>query len=381
MPFPPLTPGASSRFPPPRVLRLDGGVVSTNDASTIEASIRSLLGQPLSNGVEWGRLWVVVSGSTDGSDEVVRSLQARDPRIHLVVEPVRRGKARALRRILDLSEADLVVMLNADAQAGPGALRKLLEAGRSLPWPFAVMARPVTPSLPSGTLPDSIQWLWYLHHRLHELSLSTGEGNHLSDELLLVSHSPSVELPGQVINDGAYIGARLRHEGGQLRYIPQAEVLIQVPWSIGDLLRQRTRIRLGHTQIREMTGQRPTTMPQYAFHHPREVLQWFREAPPEIRSRERALLLLMVVELLASVRAWWERGHPRHDPVVWPRLGTVPGARLVGLLQPVEGDGGELEPARFDGRAKASRSPFATPDAVVPPKAHHLEVGPQRQEE
>jgi hypothetical protein len=344
--------GGTAAASPQDSFLLDGGVVSTNDVSTIQGAILSLLVQELPPGAVWNRIWVVVSGSSDGSVEAVQALASADPRIQLIVEPVRRGKANALRQIMARSGTRHLILLNADAQAEPGAVRALVMAGRSLEAPAAVMARPVLPALPGGALPDAIRLLWYLHHRLHEHLLGTGEGNHLSDELLYLVRSPATNLPVSVINDGAYLGAWIRKEGGRLRYTPEAEVLIQVPRTVGDLLRQRTRIRLGHAQIRELTGQRPSTLPRFAVSVPREVLRWLRETPADIQRPDRALVLLTAVEGLSWVRSLWQRRHPRHDPVLWPRLRVTAGSPLVDAFQAVKHQGCELEVARSEDRPK-----------------------------
>ncbi len=381
MPSVPSRPATGIGGPNTPRLVIDGGIVATDDAQTIASSIQSLALQALPPGVVWGRFWVVISGSTDGSEHIVRNLASRDPRIQLLVEPARRGKARALRSIMGLSAAELLVLLNGDAQAAPGALREMLSVSGSLLPPFAVMARPVVPALPPTLLADSLQLLWYFHHRLHEISLGNGEGNHLSDELLVLSHPPPTELPGEVVNDGAYLGASLRLHGGGLHYATQARVIIQVPSSVRGLLKQRTRIRAGHTQIRELTGQRPTTLPRFLIRHPREAVRWFQEVPSEIRRPVGALLLLGWVELVASFRGWWEWGHPTRDPVIWPRLGDFRWTQLVSIPEPVEGDGGELHPPRCDQSTEnAFLSPLG-PQGVIPPETNELEIGRQWQEQ
>ncbi len=366
--------------PPTPVLKLDGGLVATNDVTTIALAIRSLLSQELPSGVAWDKIWVVVSGSSDGSADVARDLAVKDRRIRLVLEPVRRGTARALGKILERSEAPLLVLLNADARAEPGALLHLLAVTGPLPGPFGVMARPTVPPLPPGLFSDSLQLLWYLHHRLHEMSLGGGDGNHLSDELLLLSRSAPTDLPGQVINDGAYLGARLRLHAGKLHYASQARVLIQVPASWGDLLSQRTRIRRGHTQIRDLTGQRPTTLPGYFLAHPREVLRWLKEAPSEVSRPRRALLFLGALESVAWLRARWGWGDPGQDPAIWPRLRTLSGPRVIRLPEPVEGSRGDLQPPGSDQRAERALFSSLGAQVVIPPKPHEVKVSAQRQE-
>ena len=92
---------------------------------------------------EWTGFWVVAGGNTSRTLDVAREWEARDPRIRVIEEPTRRGKSAALAEICAVAQGDLLVLLNGDARARPGAVSAMIEAARDAEAPFGVMARPV----------------------------------------------------------------------------------------------------------------------------------------------------------------------------------------------------------------------------------------------
>ncbi|HYA56904.1 MAG TPA: glycosyltransferase [Thermoplasmata archaeon] len=311
------------RSPLGRPLRLAGGIVAHNDERRIEASIRSLLGQELPDGVEWGHIWVVASGCTDRTAEVAAALAALEPRVRLVVEPERRGKAAALREVLRRAEGDLLVLLNSDAEASPGAVAAMLgrTAGRSRP--FAVMARPFVPSELQGGWVDTMRWMWELHHEIHLEILADGSGAHLSDELLLVSLPAFPDLEEGIINDGSYFAVWLSQNGGGNWYAPAAGVSLDVPTTVRDHLRQRRRIHVGNAQVTKRLGTPPTTLGRFLLKEPRRALGTLRR----MIGRESGLRhfgKVLAFELVSQALALWDRCPPRRDHVRWRRIEPAP---------------------------------------------------------
>ncbi len=301
-------------------ISLVGGVVAHNDASTIGAAIRSLLAQDLGGTAEWSTIWVVASGCTDATVEIVASLADREPRMRPIVERERRGKASALNAILAHAHGDALVLLNGDAYAEPGSVSALLDEAADRPAPFAVMARPVPPHEGVGrVVPAVASLLWTFHANLHEAILRDGRGNHLSDELLLVSLPPPVIFPRDTINDGAFLGAKLCLQGGARAYAPAARVRIQIPDTVGGYLDQRRRIYVGHWKVAEATRVVPNTMVTEALRRPRGALRVVRRTFRENPNRGR-LPVLLAWESIAVLMASWDRwGRPR-DHVRWRRI-------------------------------------------------------------
>ena len=313
---------STPRDPP---LDLIGAIVAHNEETTIGAAIHSLAGQDLGGMGRWRAIWVVASGCTDRTVERVREQMHHGAPVHLIEEPVRMGKGHALNTLFERAQGDLVILLNGDAYAEPGALRALLARARGLRRPFAVMARPIPPPAHRGTvLGETLTLLWRVHEELHRETLEHGEGNHLSDELLLLSLPVADHLSESTINDGAYLGALLERCGGDRRFAEDARVRIQVPASVHGYLLQRRRIYRGHVQVARETGVVPTTLLSVVIAQPRRAWHVLTRCWKKDLHRER-FPVLIVLEALALLFAVWDGLPPRRDHVRWKRVPTQEG--------------------------------------------------------
>lgn len=303
---------------------LVGGIVAFNEERTLRASVESLLAQELPPGARWRSLWVVASGCTDRTESVAQALARSHPEVRVVVEPDRRGKAAALGQVFRAAVGDYLVLLNADAEARPGAIAALLREADSGTALFGVMGRPDPAQLPSGLLGRMLLLLWELHHQLHLELTATREATHLSDELMLLPIGHLPPLPEDVVNDGAFIGGWLAGHGGRLRYAPEARVSIEVPWTIRDHLRQRRRILSGHQQVRALLGVPPTTLGRFLTQDIGRVARLLGRAVARAPRGIEALVGLLVTEVAAMMAAHWDRLPPRRSHRLWETIAAPP---------------------------------------------------------
>lgn len=301
--------------------RIDGGVVAYNDELRVERAVRSLLSQELPQGVNWGRIWLVASGCTDRTVDIGQRLSVEDPRVHVVIEPERRGKASAIREVLRRASGESLVLLNSDAVAETGAVAALIRQAQGRLPPYAVMARPVVSDGFEGSWANSIRWMWGLHHAVHSEILADGTGAHLSDELLLLSLPSPVSLEAGVINDGSFLGVWLARNEGGCWYASESRVTIDVPRTVPDHLWQRRRIHVGNAQVRRLLGQGPTTLPRIFLQNPAQALRMIRQ---HVRSRSDLVHLARIaaLEALSHGLAAWDRAPPARDHVRWRRIHT-----------------------------------------------------------
>ncbi|MCI4325860.1 MAG: glycosyltransferase [Thermoplasmata archaeon] len=306
----------------PTLRSLTGGVLAHNERGRIRDAIRSLTQQVLPAGFSWEEIIVVVSGSTDGTSAVVAEMARSDPRIRLVAEPVRNGKAAALAELFRRARGGYLVLLNGDAVAADKAVGSLLAAAESRHGAFAVMGRPVPGQSRPGPFGGAVDLLWAVHDADHRRAIGGGQGNHLTDELLLlpVAHLPPI--PAGIVNDGSYIGGWLAREGGELVYAPDAVVRITSPQGFREHVRQRRRILYGHRQIRERLSVPPTTLERFARTHPiaavRLVARETRRA-----GGVHALTTLLAAEVVASTLAALDRGSGVPDHARWAPIDGV----------------------------------------------------------
>jgi hypothetical protein len=294
--------------------------VAHNEERNLEASVRSLLEQDLPSGVWWHALWIVASGCTDGTVEVAERLAREDPRVNVLVEAERRGKASALGQVFQRAHGNALVLLNADARAEPGAVAELVRVGMVQPAPYAVMGRPVIPHDHPSRWAPTLRTMWNLHHEFHCELQRLGGGAHLSDELLLVSLPFAPPLPEGIINDGSYFGVWLAQHGGRRLYAPEARARIEIPGRMRDHLHQRRRIQYGNDQVASALGAAPSTLGRYALRHPGRAFDVVRRSVRSEPQGFRRLAQLGLAEIVAKGLASWDHVVPWKDHVRWQRI-------------------------------------------------------------
>lgn len=105
-------------------------IPSYNTGSKLESTVRAAL-------AEWQPVWVVVDGSTDGSDHVLDRLADEFPdSLHVLHLPVNQGKGSAvlagLRHALAKGYTHLLTM-DADGQHDAASIRPFMEASQARP--------------------------------------------------------------------------------------------------------------------------------------------------------------------------------------------------------------------------------------------------------
>ncbi|HXW67041.1 MAG TPA: glycosyltransferase [Thermoplasmata archaeon] len=309
---------------------LTGGVVAHNEERHVAGAIRSLLDQELPSTARWSTIWVVASGCTDRTVERARAIADDDPRVRVVEEPERLGKAHAIRAILGRADGESLVLLNGDARAEPDAVGELLRTAGGVPAPYAVMGRPCVPPGMRGRWAGTLRLMWEVHHQFHLLLRSEGGGAHLSDELLLLSLRPAPELPDGIINDGSYLGAWLARQGGARLYAPGARVAITIPSRWRDHLQQRRRVRFGHRQVADVLGIAPTSLSRYALGSPASAVRVLLRARRAERAGLPSLAALGAGELAAAGLAGWDLLPPRRDHIRWRRISSEDSTERAG---------------------------------------------------
>lgn len=93
-----------------------------NDLRFLDQAVDSVLQQ------DFRDLELVIVDDGTGEDALFRSLQQRDPRIRIVVNPINIGTAAAANRGIEAARADIIVRLDADDIAEPTRVRRLVSA-------------------------------------------------------------------------------------------------------------------------------------------------------------------------------------------------------------------------------------------------------------
>jgi biofilm PGA synthesis N-glycosyltransferase PgaC len=195
----------------------------------------------------------VCSGCTDKTPEVVRGFAHRDPRVKLIEEPRRLGKATAVNRILSEAKGDKIVLISADVIPRPGCMTGLVEAMADERVGISC-GKPEPVRRGRKLIRELVGTLWGFHNWQLEKLNHAGLLMHAS-EVFCIRKGIVKSIPREMVNDDAFLAVAAKKAGYLIKYVPECEVRIFGPQTIPDYVRQRRRIIAGHYQVRLATGQ------------------------------------------------------------------------------------------------------------------------------
>lgn len=237
---------------PGDLVRLSVSVVSC--AYNEEASIGGFLqGVLASEGLSFllREVIVVASGCTDRTEEIVELISRRDPRVQLISQRERQGKAFALNTGLRCGNGDIIVIAGSDTVPDRLAIDELVR-------PFAdpnvslVCGRPVPTNGSDSFVARMGDTLWNLHDAVSRISPKVGEAYAI--------RRMEIRIPTDVQDDDTYVGSMAqRRTGGGAAYAAKAIFYNRVPTTARDFLRQRWRINRQQLGLRRIQSIRSST--------------------------------------------------------------------------------------------------------------------------
>lgn len=218
------------------MLPISVGIIAYNEGQNIGHLLDSLLAQSLDK-VSIAEIIVVSSGSTDQTNQIVKNYRQKDPRLRLVLENERRGKASAVNKFIALASEDLVVMISADLLLEKEAIEKLVSPLRD-PQIGIVGSHPVPVNDPQGLTGFAAHLLWNLHHQISLETPKMGEA--------IAFRKIFSQIPVLSSVDEAQIEPLIRGQGYQAVYAPQAVVRNKGPETVKEFISRRRHIFSGH---------------------------------------------------------------------------------------------------------------------------------------
>ncbi len=231
-------------------VRCSLGIMAHNEEANIGHLLARVRASRLKR-VELVEIIVVASGCTDGTENVVRAAAIHDPRICLLSQPTREGKASAMNLFITQAGCDVLVLSSADLLPAEDALERMVE-------PFAdpqvgmTACRPEPVNDPSTFMGFAAHLLWDLHHQMNLIAFKAGE--------MIAFRKVFQRIPPFTAVDEASVEPLIRGQGFEVRYVPEAVVHNKGPETTDDFLRQRRRIYAGHLEMKERLGYSVSTM-------------------------------------------------------------------------------------------------------------------------
>jgi poly-beta-1,6-N-acetyl-D-glucosamine synthase len=188
---------------------------------------------------------VVADGSSDRTAEVVRGFN--DPRVVCLHEPSRRGKSHALNRAVAATEADVLVLSDANNFYSHDALRVLVARLREPGVGGATGAKKIFESRErAASGGDGLYWRYESKVKLAESRLGgtvTADG-----EIFALRRADYHPIPPHVINDDMYLTFRLVEAGKRVVYEPAAEAVEEASLTIREDFNTKVRMIAGGMQ-------------------------------------------------------------------------------------------------------------------------------------
>jgi poly-beta-1,6-N-acetyl-D-glucosamine synthase len=278
-----------------------------NEEANIAEAIGTILDQRPTSG-EISELIVVASGCEDRTAAIVAEIAAGDPRVRLIEQARREGKASAINLFIAAARSPVLLMVSADVVVKDGTIDALLRHFED-PTVGMVGGHPTPVNDETTFLGHAVHMQWRLHDRIARESPKLGE------IVAFRNVVPSIPLDTPV--DEISIQALVTQLGYRLVYEPQAVVYNRGPTTVADFLRQRRRIYAGHLRVRAQQGYSASTM------SPSRVLQALRGSG-SFRTPRAALWSLGTVGLETAARGLGHydvaRRRPQH---VWAISATT----------------------------------------------------------
>lgn len=256
------------------------GIAAYNEENNIGQLLTALSKETLKDGFSLKDICVVASGCTDGTEDVVKRNMKFDPRIRLVVEEERRGKASAINILLAKCKSDILIMEPADTIPQNSSLQSLV-----LPFKRRSIGATSGTEIPINSEHTVIGWIphvqWNLFHYVSESEDSEGTYYRLCGEFCAIRTGIIKRIPETIVNDDAYIGLQIKRAGYDVAYVPEAKVIGKGPENIREYVTQRRRVIYGHMQLEKESnayvatikpGQILRAFPRMIQLHPKKFL-------------------------------------------------------------------------------------------------------------
>lgn len=248
------------------------GVMAYNEEANIAHALESILRQQPATG-KLAEVIVVASGCEDQTCAIVADIARRDPRVRLIEQERREGKASAINLFISAARSPLLIMVGADLLVEDGTFDAMLRHFAD-PAVGMVGGHPTPVNDETTFLGHAVHLQWRLHDRIARDAAKLGE--------IIAFRNVVPCIPLDTAVDEISIQALITQLGYQLLYEPQAVVYNRGPATVRDFLRQRRRIYAGHLRVREQQDYSAPTMSAWriaralpgsgSFRTPRTVL-------------------------------------------------------------------------------------------------------------
>jgi cellulose synthase/poly-beta-1,6-N-acetylglucosamine synthase-like glycosyltransferase len=274
-------------------MNISVGVLAYNEEQNIERLLDTLMRQT----VPLKEVFVVSSGSTDKTNDIVRRFANK--KVRLIVQEKRLGKASAINEFLRRASSKIVVVASADIMLEEDTISELCKPFRKEGIGI-VASHPVPEPTRNMILEGIIQMQWRLHHELSLQNPKFGE---------LIAFRNVVRSIHNTSVDEECLAKEIRALGFEGCYAARAIVHNKGPETVRDFLKQRRRIFCGHLELRKLHGYSAASMnTRHIAKALGTTLRW-RDIPQAIAAG--------LLESTGRMLGAWDYYHKRDKHYIW----------------------------------------------------------------
>jgi len=232
---------------------------------------------------------IVVSDSTDRTNDTVESLMRKGLNVRLIKSRKRLGLSGAINLFLENVKSDVVVIVDADVFLEPDSISNLVKPFYEDVNICATSGR----KIPISVCPIVLAF-WNVHHELCLLYPK------LCSSIMAFRNGIIDRIPRIFGTPDTYIMSVLEKKGLRILYCPNAKGRTLEPNNLGGLIAQRKRIYIQHLVLEKMLKYRPV-----AF-KPQLYLRALLKALLNDRKAEMLnYLICAVVEIFSRLLGLW----------------------------------------------------------------------------
>jgi poly-beta-1,6-N-acetyl-D-glucosamine synthase len=226
------------------------GICVYNEEGNIGRLLEALLLQKTEHACI-SEIFVVSSGSTDRTNEIVESFANNDSRIKLMIQRTREGKASAINLFLKYAKSDVLVLQSGDTVPLEDTIEKLVS-----PFTDPLVGMTGGHSIPVNDrntfLGFTVQLQWELLHQLSIENPRFGE--------LIAFRNIITDMPINTNTDEAFIEGKIKEHDLRLVYTADACLYNKGPETIKDFINQRRRIYAGHLHLMKTSNYKVSSL-------------------------------------------------------------------------------------------------------------------------
>lgn len=231
-------------------IRISIGITAYNEALNIQRLLLSLVNQKL-RAIFISEILVVSSGSSDGTNRIVNDMSKEYPKIKLIRQKKRLGKASAVNTILAKAKENIIVLCSADLILAKDAVEKLVLPFRDR-LVGIVGSHPIPLNDPNTFFGFAGYLLWDLHHTISLTSPKMGE--------CIAFRKVFKQIPVLSSVDEVNIESLIKGQGYKAVYAQRAIVYNKGVETLSDFIARRRHIYAGHLATKYEYGYSVSTI-------------------------------------------------------------------------------------------------------------------------